>query len=202
MEELVILDFETTGLSPSYARIIEVGAVLVRQSKIVKSFSQLMHPGCAIPYFITQITGITNKMVKDMPSPEEIMPKLKEFIGERLILAHNATFDKSFFYAEMENAGVKTANPFLCTMKLARRIILDPPNYKLNTLISHLKVKLPKEHQAHRALHDVVSTFYLWGHLKKRINKNKDRTMDLDFLKKLESMPKSKVELFLDINEK
>ncbi|HRA42556.1 MAG TPA: 3'-5' exonuclease, partial [Gammaproteobacteria bacterium] len=79
MDELVILDFETTGLSPNYARVIEVGAIIISGEKIVDKLSQLMYPGCSIPYFITDITGITNQMVKGQPSPEKFMPTLKKF---------------------------------------------------------------------------------------------------------------------------
>ena len=146
MDELVILDFETTGLSPNYARVIEVGAIIISGEKIVDKLSQLMYPGCSIPYFITGITGITNQMVKGQPSPEKFMPTLKKFIGARPILAHNASFDQKFLISEMENIGNRIDNKFLCTLKLARRLILDAPDYKLTTLTSHLKIKPLKEH--------------------------------------------------------
>lgn len=135
MDELVILDFETTGLSPMYARVIEVGAVIIRGSEIVDSLSQLMHPGHSIPYFITDITGITNQMVKGMPAPERFMPKLKKFIDDRPILAHNASFDQKFLMSEMENIGKHIDNEFLCTLKLARRLILDAPDLQINNLM-------------------------------------------------------------------
>lgn len=161
MEEFVILDFETTGLSPSYSRVIEVGALLVKQDKVVKRLSQLMNPGFDIPDFITEITGITDEMVRGQPRPEKFMPTLKRFIGNRPVLAHNASFDQSFLMSEMDYIGKKITNRFLCTLKLSRRLIYDAPNYKLSTLIKHLKIKMPKDHQSHRALHDVMSTFHL-----------------------------------------
>ena len=105
--EVVIIDFETTGLSPYYERIIEVGAVIVKGKRVIDSFSELMHPGRSIPYFITQLTGISNSMVKGRPSPEKIMPRLKKFVGDRVILTHNASFDSKFLYSEMERAGLK-----------------------------------------------------------------------------------------------
>jgi DNA polymerase-3 subunit epsilon len=198
MDELVILDFETTGLSPTYARIIEVGAVLVKNGKIVGELSQLMDPGCYIPYFITDITGITNQMVKGKPTPEKFMPKLQKFIGDRPIVAHNASFDQKFLMAEMKNIGKSVNNPFLCTLKLSRRLITNAPNYKLSTLIAHLKIKLPKEHQAHRALHDVISTFHVWMFLRQYVS-NYIKTMpSLDFFTKLEKHSKNKIAHFLD----
>ena len=197
MEELVILDFETTGLSPAYARIIEVGAILVRDKKIVDQFSELMYPGCSIPYFITDITGITNQMVKGKPTPEKIMPNLKKFIGNRPILAHNASFDQKFLVSEMENIGKKIDNKFLCTLKLARRLIPNSPDYKLTTLISHLKIKIPKEHKAHRALDDVISTYHVWMHMKKTVSEMIDTVPDMDLFQKIEKQPKGKVSNFL-----
>ena len=193
MEELVILDFETTGLSPTYARIIEVGAVLVRNSKIVDKLSQLMDPGCSIPYFITDLTGITNRMVKGKPTPEEVMPKLKKFVGNRTILAHNASFDQKFLISEMKNVGKKIDNKFLCTMKLSRRLIPDSPDYKLSTLISHLKIKVPKEQKAHRALSDVIRTYHVWEHMKKYVAESINTSPNIDLFVKLERHSKNKI---------
>lgn len=198
MDELVILDFETTGLSPDYARVIEVGAILVKNSKIVAKVAQLMNPGIPIPYFITGITGITNSMVKGMPSPEEVMPKLKKFIGNKAIIAHNASFDQKFLIAEMDNIGKEIDNQFLCTMKLSRKLIPDAPNHKLTTLTSHLKLNIPKEQKAHRALNDVMSTFHLWMHMKKHVSQYLHTTPDIDLFLKLAQQPKNKISDFLN----
>lgn len=197
MDELVILDFETTGLSPDYARVIEVGAVIVKGTEVVDTLSQLMHPGCPIPYFITNITGITNQMVKGKPSPEAFMPKLKAFIGERPILAHNASFDQRFLVSEMENIGESMHNKFLCTLALARRLILDAPDYKLTTLTHHLKIKIPTGHQAHRALDDVMVTFGLWLHLKEYVSDYIQGSPDLHFFEKIMKEPKNTVSKLL-----
>ncbi len=197
MEELVILDFETTGLSPTYARIIEVAAIVVRGQEIIDEFSQLMFPGCAIPYFITEITGITNQMVKGQPSPEETMSKFKTFIANRPIFAHNAPFDQKFLISEMENIGKKVDNKFLCTLKLSRRLIPSSPDYKLTTLISHLNIKMPKEHKAHRALSDVMSTYHVWMHMKNYVTENINKIPDIALLQAIERQPKNKITHFL-----
>lgn len=197
MEELVILDFETTGLSPTYARIIEVAAVIIRDHEIVGEFSQLMFPGCAIPYFITQITGITNQMVRGQPSPEETMPRLKKFIENRPIFAHNAAFDQKFLLSEMQNVGNKIDNKFLCTLKLSRRLIPNAPDYKLTTLISHLNIKMPKEHQAHRALSDVMSTYHIWMHMKNHVSGYINKIPDIALFQAIERQPKNKITHFL-----
>lgn len=193
MDELVILDFETTGLSPDYSRIIEVGAIVIRGTEIVDEISQLMYPGFSIPYFITDITGITNQMLKGKPTPEKFMPKLKNFIGNRTILAHNASFDQKFLVSEMENIGKSVDNKFLCTLKLARRLILDAPDYKLTTLTSHLKIKIPKDHKAHRALNDVMATFGVWLYMKKYVSDYIKTSPDLSFFVKLMKQPKSNI---------
>ncbi len=198
MDELVILDFETTGLSPSYSRIIEVGAIVLKGSKVVDKVSQLLHPGSSIPSLITSITGITNQMVKGMPTPEKFMPTLKKFIGDRPILAHNATFDQKFLIAEMENVGKRIDNPFLCTLKLARRLLPNAPNHKLGTLASYLKLEIPKNHQAHRALDDVLITAQIWHYLNASIAKHIKTQPDFEMLLKLSSVPKNKIGTFLD----
>lgn len=198
MDEIVILDFETTGLSPSYARVIEVGAIIVKDHIVVDRVSQLLDPGCSIPYFITEITGITNQMVRGQPTPQHFMPKLKTFIGNRPILAHNASFDEKFLVSEMENIGNDINNLFLCTLKLARRLMPDAPNYKLSTLVSHLKIKIPKDHKAHRALNDVMMTLHIWLHLKKTVTDYIKTTADLELFQKLERHPKNTILKFLD----
>lgn len=197
MDELVILDFETTGLSPAYARVIEVGAVLVKSGKVVDKLSQLMDPGCPIPYFITDITGITNRMVKGKPTPEEVMHQLEKFVANRPIIAHNASFDQKFLLSEMENIGKKIDNKFLCTMKLSRRLIPHSPNYKLTTLISHLKIKLPEEHKAHRALNDVMSTFHIWMYMNKYVSDSINAIPNIDLFFKLQGQPKNKISQFM-----
>jgi DNA polymerase-3 subunit epsilon len=202
MDELIILDFETTGLSPDYARIIEVGAVLIKGDKIVDKTSQLLYPGSSIPYFITEITGITNQMVKGQPRPEQFMPTLRAFIGNRPILAHNALFDQKFLISEMNFAGIQLDNPFLCTLKLARRLVDNALNYKLTTLVSHLNIKVPKDHRAHRALNDVIMTFHVWSHLKQHVTDYINAIPDLDLFFKLSSQPKNKILKLLDNHKK
>jgi DNA polymerase III epsilon subunit-like protein len=114
LHEVVILDFETTGLSPSYDRVIEVGCATLRGGKVVSRFNELMNPGVSIPFFITRLTGISELMLANKPSPEKVMPKLKKYLGEKPIVAHNASFDKNFLYEEMARAGLKIQNPILC----------------------------------------------------------------------------------------
>jgi len=125
-----------------------------------------MNPGFLIPSFITGITGISNLMLKGKPSPEKVMPELKRFIGKRVILAHNASFDSKFLYSEMKRARLKIDNPIICTLLLSRRLMPNVTNYKLGTLANHLNYKIEN---AHRALDDVKATSIVWNHLYKQV---------------------------------
>lgn len=163
-DEIVILDFETTGLSSNYDRVIEVGAVLVKKHKIVDEFVELMNPGITLSSFITSLTGITNAMLKGKPKPESVMPRLLSFIEGRPIVAHNATFDKRFLLAELNRANISAQNPFICTMRLAKKLIPDAISYKLANISKHVGIRV-NHSTTHRALSDVKITAKLWKHL-------------------------------------
>lgn len=165
MRTYAVIDFETTGLSAGPDRIIEVGAVLVRDGEIAGTFSELMDPGFRIPPFITSLTGITNAMVQGRPRPEELMPRLRAFLGGHACVAHNASFDRRFFDAEMALAGEAHERPFLCSMLLARRLVPQAPSHKLGALMQHLRLEKPAGMQAHRALADALMTVGLWRRL-------------------------------------
>lgn len=167
--EYAVIDFETTGLSAGWDRVIEVGAVIVCKGEVVDTFVQLMHPGTRIPAFITGLTGISDAMVRGQPPPEAVMPKLRHFLADRPCVAHNAAFDARFFFAEMERAGLPDDRPFLCSMKLARRLVPEAPNHRLGTLVHHLFLDTPDGSRAHRALDDVLMTVALWNHLTARL---------------------------------
>jgi DNA polymerase III subunit epsilon len=97
MEPMVVLDFETTGLSPDEgARVTEVAAVIVQDGKILSRYQSLMNAGVHVPAFITDLTGISNAMVQSAPSSKEVMRELCDFVGPLQIVAHNASFDKKF----------------------------------------------------------------------------------------------------------
>ena len=111
-----ILDFETTGFSADYDRVIEVGVVKIQNNKIVDEFQEFINPGMHIDGTITKLTGITNAMVANADSSFKVMPRLKAFIGDGLIVAHNASFDSRFYKAEMARSGIDTRNNFLCIL--------------------------------------------------------------------------------------
>lgn len=195
---VVIIDFETTGLSPDFSRVMEVGAALVQNGKVVETFAELMDPGHRIPWDISDLTGITNDMVAGKPAPEEIMPELADFIGERPVLAHNASFDKRFLDAEMRYAGINMPNTVVCTLLLARRLVTDMPNYKLGTLASYMGFKPGDDYKTHRALNDVLLTVELWNRLVEIVDDHAGLPIrDIKTFYKISKMTKSKVPAFL-----
>ena len=160
-EPVVIIDFETSGMSPEQGdRAIEVGAVLLRDRQIADRFQSLINPGFLINREIEMVTGISNRMLADAPRAEEVISKLANFIGTHPLVAHNASFDQKFLESELELIGKRRPLNFGCTLKIARRIYPDLPNYKLETLV-RIK-KLTGTGQFHRALADAEMTAALW----------------------------------------
>jgi DNA polymerase-3 subunit epsilon len=170
--ELVVLDFETTGLLPTWDRTIEVAATLIIDQQPVDTFCRLMHPGFALPPFITSLTGITNEMLRGQPRPQEIMPALQRFVRGLPIVAHNASFDRAFLQAELARAGLRCESEFLCTMRLARRLAPGLPSYRLDALVDALQVRTPSGRQFHRSLADVNHTVAIWQSLHARFTEH------------------------------
>lgn len=197
--EVVVLDFETTGLSSSEHRIIEVGAAIVADQQIVSTFNSLCNPGTRIPSFITSLTGISNSMVEDKPKPEFVMEEFYEYIGKRPIIAHNASFDSRFLKSEMARVGKLIDNPILCTMLLSRRLLPEVYNHKLGTLKEFINYECEENHRDHRALDDVKVTASLWHYLQ-RVVQNTVGQENLDFstFQKLSKVSKYKVQSTLD----
>ena len=160
-DSVVVLDFETTGLSPQYGdRAIEIGAVLVEEGRIVDRFQKLMNPGFRISSFIEAYTGISNEMLKGEACCEEVMAQFSEFIAGHNIVAHNASFDKRFLDFELKRANRSYEGACCCSLLVSRRIYQDSPNHKLQTLVSHAGV--PTIGSFHRALADAEMTAHLW----------------------------------------
>ncbi len=157
----IIIDFETTGLSPGYGdRTIEVGAVLISNRQIIDRFQSLMNPEKRISSFIEEYTGITNRMLSAAPGITEVMHKLKIFLARHHLVAHNASFDSRFLDAELERINHKRQNEFACSMLSSRRLYPDAPNHKLETLVRYKNLKTDGVH--HRALADAEMTAHLW----------------------------------------
>lgn len=162
-DEYVVLDFETTGLSADRHRVIEVGAYLVRAGQITDSFAALCNPRKKLSAFIVKFTGITDEMLQDQPSPEDVMRTLRTFLGDRPIVAHNASFDSKFLIKEMSRIGHEVRNAFVCTLLLSRRLFPAQSSFKLARLQAAFDIRVPAEHRAHRALDDAFVTVHLFS---------------------------------------
>ncbi|WP_297888444.1 3'-5' exonuclease [Sulfurihydrogenibium sp.] len=157
----LVVDLETTGLSPSNSEIIEIAALKVEGGVIVDRFHTLVKPTLGfIPPYITKLTGITNALVVDKPTIEDIFPQFLEFSKNSIIVAHNAQFDLSFLNAvSYQITGKLMQNPVLCTQTLAKRLFPDVPSKSLVNLAYHFNIPYRKKH---RALSDAEVTFELF----------------------------------------
>ncbi|HBA88574.1 MAG TPA: DNA polymerase III subunit epsilon [Geobacter sp.] len=193
----VIIDFETTGLSPNMGdRTIEVGAVLVHDYQIVDRFHSLMNPGMKISSFIADYTGITNAMLSTAPPIEDVMRNLAKFIHQHHLVAHNASFDSKFLDSELGRIGHKRKNEFACSMLAARRIYQDAPNHKLETLVRYKRLKTDGTY--HRALADAEMTAHLWLRIISDIKSDYGlKQVSFPLMQQLGRVPKKKVEEFM-----
>lgn len=160
-DTVVVLDFETTGLSPQMGdRAIEIGAVRMEGGVITDRFQELMNPGFKISSFIESYTGITNAMLKKAPPCFDVMDRFADFIRGYNLVAHNASFDRRFLDAEFRRIERKHSGAMACSMLVSRRLFQDAPNHKLEGLVRYLN--LPAEETFHRALADSEMTARLW----------------------------------------
>ena len=190
--KFAVIDFETTGLSPQQGdRAIEIGIALFDGFKVVDTYQSLMNPGVSIPYFIENLTGISQEMVEQAPTSSVVMLEASEVIGDWPIVAHNASFDRKFYIAELNRLGKSYSNPFLCTMMIGRRLYPLSPNHKLATLATLNKINTEGHH---RALADAVMTSKLLGVMRKDLKSLYDnQPIDSQFLYKYQKTPKKSV---------
>ncbi|NLY84745.1 MAG: PolC-type DNA polymerase III [Tissierellia bacterium] len=144
----VVFDIETTGLSAVNDMITEIGAIKVENGKIIDTFSQLINPERPIPEKITNLTGITDDMVKDKPTIGEIINDFKEFIKDHVLVAHNASFDVGFIREKFKLFNLDLNNPVLDTLELSRAVFPDLKSHKLNIIANHLNIELINHHRA------------------------------------------------------
>lgn len=196
-DTVIVLDFETTGLSPDCGdRAIEIGAVKLVNGQFVDRFQKLMNPHRKIDSFIEEYTGITNKMLSKSAPCEEVMHEFSEYIDGYNLVAHNASFDSRFLDAELSRIKCNQFGSFACSMLIARRIYPDSPNHKLGTLVEYKD--LPNDGVFHRALADAEMTAYLWLQIIEDIkSEHTFESITFDIMKKLSRTSKSKIHHFL-----
>lgn len=160
-DNLIILDFETTGLSPNMGdRAIEIGAVKLQQGQIVDRFQALMNPGRRISAFIEDYTGISNAMLDQAEPCSKVMNDFADFIGDSNLLAHNAAFDKKFLDAELSRINRGYDGDFTCSLLSSRRIFQTADNHQLSTLVAYTNSS--SDGTFHRALYDAEMTVKVW----------------------------------------
>ena len=168
METVAVIDFETTGISPDAgARATEIAAVLLRDGRVVDRYQSLMNAGAWVPPFIEQLTGISNAMVRAAPPAAKVMREVADFVGAHPLVAHNASFDRRFWDAELARVRKRRVQEFACTMLLARRIYPQAPNHKLGTLVEFARLPVAGRH--HRALADAEMAASLLAKLEEEL---------------------------------
>lgn len=148
-EEFVVFDIETTGLNSHTNEIIEIGAVKIKAGRIVDRYSQLINPGRSIPYHITEITSITDEQVANEPKIDEVIGKFVDFIGDAVLVAHNAPFDMGFIKRDIKKyLNIDLQSSVIDTLQMARDLFPDLKKYGLGDLNKTLGLALEKHHRA------------------------------------------------------
>ena len=168
----VVFDFETTGLSARYEKIIEFGAVKIEKGSVVSRLDILINPEVEITPKISKITNITNAMVKDAPTIKEAMPKILEYIGDSILVTHNASFDIAFLNEALINLGQEEIkNGVVDTLALSQYTFPESRSHRLGALCRHLEVDYDEE-SAHRADYDAFVLSEVWQALLVQLTKN------------------------------
>lgn len=192
MQELAVIDFETTGTTAGYDRPTELAIAILRGSEVVDTFSQLMNPGMPIPLNVQALTGITNAMVARAPSVARVMREAALFVGPRPLVAHNAAFDSRFWSVELGQLGIAQNNPFLCTLRLARRVYPHLSSHALQALRTALN--LGSHGRAHRAQADVEVTVALLQRIQSDLAERAgQQVIDADFLLRVQQAPRARL---------
>lgn len=147
-DTFVVFDIETTGFSSVKDKIIEIGAVKVEKGKIISRYSTFVNPEVPIPFEITKLTSITDAMVIDAPKIENVLPEFMEYVGDAVLVAHNAGFDVGFIEENCKRLGIERKLTSVDTVALARVLLPTLSRYKLNVVAKALGISLENHHRA------------------------------------------------------
>ena len=197
--EFIVFDTETTGAKPPYSRMTEIGCYKIRNGEIVGEFETLLNPQTPIPPFISTLTGITDAMVKGAPLFSEVAADLLDFIGDAVLVAHNAAFDIKFLNAEINRAfnGYKVANAHLCTVRLSKKLLPDLANHRLHTVAEHFSIPI---FNRHRAGGDALATAKIFVNLLEDLNRL--GVSDLGMLRNLKTELKWRQTGYMQVKDK
>ncbi|KGR80318.1 PolC-type DNA polymerase III [Ureibacillus manganicus] len=161
----VVFDVETTGLSTAYDTIIELAAVKIQEGKVIDKFERFANPHKPLTAKIIELTHITDDMLVNAPEVDGVVTEFREFIGDAIVVAHNASFDMGFLYTAYEKAGIQgVTHPVIDTLELSRMLNPTLKSHRLNTLSKRYGIELT---QHHRAIYDTEATGELMLHLLK-----------------------------------
>lgn len=156
LNDYTVVDIETTGMNWNICNILEISSLKVRNKKIVDEYSELINPHEPIPYFIRNLTGITDEMVYDAPELDEVLIKFKEFLKDDIIVGHNVNFDVDFLYDNFMNVlDEPLTNDFVDTLRISRKLLPELEHHKLDNLTDYYGIKARDKH---RALNDCILT--------------------------------------------
>ena len=181
--EYCVLDLETTGISYVTEKITEVGIIKYKNGEIIDEFECFVNPEKPIPEKVVEITHITDDMVKDAETIDKVIPKIIDFIGDSVLVAHNADFDIGYLKYNFEKYGYTLENTYIDTLRLAKAIFPDLKKYKLGIIADSLKIKVDV---AHRALDDVKTLVEVFKVMIERTKEENGKTID-DFDIKFET---------------
>ncbi|MCG9789088.1 3'-5' exonuclease [Vibrio mediterranei] len=196
-KSVVVLDFETTGLSPNQGdRAIEIGAVKLENGTVVDRFQSLMNPGFRVSGFIENYTGISNAMLANAPSCKDVMGEFSTFIQNSNLVAHNASFDKRFLDAELELINESYTGEFACSLLVSRRLNQEAHSHKLGDLVAYHNIA--NDGVFHRALADAEVTASLWLLLVDSLTERfKINDPSFALMQRLSKQPKASIAQFL-----
>lgn len=168
VSDYVVFDLETTGTSCITDEVVEISAIKVQHGEIVDEFSTLVNPGRPIPYYASEVNGITDDMVKYSPSFEEALSEFLNFAGDAVLVGHNIhTFDMKFLYRDAERFwGETIGNDYIDTLQIARAYLPVLNRHRLVDLADHYRVDA---RGAHRALNDCRMNHLVFEHLGKEM---------------------------------
>lgn len=165
IDDYVLVDIETTGFSPINDEIIEIGAIKVENNKIVKQYDELIKIDKILPQKITELTGITDNMLKNGKLPNIVLEEFIKFVGNSIIVGHNVNFDLGFLCNKCKKyLNYNLNNDYIDTLYLARRLVPNAINHKLGTLAKMFNISYEG---AHRGLKDVEITYGVYNSLRK-----------------------------------
>ena len=183
-----VLDLETTGFSAVTEKITEIGVMKVKDGEVIDEFSCFVNPEKHIPERVTEVTNITDEMVKDAETIDKVFPKLLEFLGDSVIVAHNAGFDVGFLKQNAKALGYEFDYTYLDTLSLAKDLFPDYKKYKLGKIAENLGIKVEV---AHRALDDVDTTVKVFNVMLDMLKKRGAKKLeDIDQVSRTEEAKK------------